>query len=470
MKESSEIVIPNPTVVSCNDLNDLNLKNPYWKCFFKFLFASALGVIIFFVPINNRLIFEIIYKDIFLHKILGNLVQPLITLCPLIMLFGYLYAKYIAKKESAITRFFAEDSHFHLLLYFLGSVFALMYYFQFGWEFVYSEKTGGVMIGETLNYTISIVPVAGAVIPLMAGYGLLEAIGAFLEPFMRPVFKVPGKSALDTIASIVGAAVVGIMFTASIYKEKHYTVKEAFFISSSFSLNSVGYCAFLIGYVGLLEKFGLIFLLYCIVTYLVAAIVCRIPPISKYPDVYVDGSIQTPEMRKENLHLNVTQIKKGYHDALIKADTAPNILKEMAKGFWEGCLITLRVIPMVITIGIIGLSLSEFTPIIEIISRPFVPFISMLGIPDAALATQAILVGGIDLFLPSILIANSAYEATRFFVLMVSLVQVLYITETMLPIIFFGIPAKFKDIVVLWAIRTLVAIPIVAVLAHILYL
>ncbi|MGL5255550.1 MAG: hypothetical protein ACRC76_00830 [Proteocatella sp.] len=125
---------------------------------------------------------------------------------------------------------------------------------------------------------------------------------------------------------------------------------------------------------------------------------------------------------------------------------------------------------MVITIGIIGLSLSEFTPIIEIISKPFVPFIAMLGIPDAALATQAILVGGIDLFLPAILIANSAFEATRFFVLMVSLVQVLYITETMLPIIFFGIPAKFKDIIALWAIRTLVAIPIVAILTHILYI
>lgn len=466
MKETSEIVIPNLTSVSCNDVN---LKNPYWKCLLKFLFASSLGILIFFVPINNRLIFEVLYKDIFLHKILGNFTQPLITMCPVIMLLGYVYSKYIAKTENKITRFFAEDTHFHLVLYLLGSIFAIMYYFQFGWEFAYSQKTGGVMIGETLNYTISIVPVAGAVIPLLAGYGLLEAIGAFLEPFMRPIFKVPGKSALDTIASIVGAAVVGIMFTASLYKEKHYTNKEAFFISSSFSLNSVGYCAFLIGYVGLLDKFGLIFILYCLVTYVVAAIVCRIPPVSKYPDTYADGSIQTPEMRKENLHLNLSQIKKGFNDALIKADNAPNLFIDMAKGFWDGCLITIKVIPMVITIGIIGLSLSEFTPIIEIISKPFVPFISMLGIPDASLATQAILVGGIDLFLPSILIANSAFEATRFFVLMVSLVQVLYITETMLPIIFFGIPAKFKDIVYLWAIRTLVAIPIVAIIAHILY-
>ncbi|MGB5823153.1 MAG: nucleoside recognition domain-containing protein [Proteocatella sp.] len=405
-----------------------------------------------------------------MNRILGNFVQPLITLCPIIMLTGYVYSKFICKSDNAVKRFFADDDHFHFVLYILGSTFALMYYFQFGWEFVYSEKTGGVMIGETLNYTISIVPVAGAVLPLLAGYGLLEAIGAFLEPFMRPLFKVPGKSALDTIASIVGAAVVGIMFTASLYKEKHYTAKEAFFISSSFSLNSVGYCAFLIGYVGLLDNFGLIFLLYCIVTYTVAAIVCRIPPISKYPDVYIDGSVQTPEMRKENLHLNISQIKKGYDDALKKADQAPNLLVDMAKGFWDGCLITAKVIPMVITIGIIGLAISEFTPIIKIISIPFTPFIAMLGIPDASLATQAILVGGIDLFLPSILIAGSAYKATRFFVLMVSLVQVLYITETMLPIIFFGIPAKFKDILYLWVIRTLIAIPIIAVLTHILYI
>lgn len=462
-----EAVIPKPVVVSCDEPV---LKNPYWKCLLKFLFASGLGITIFFVPIKGRLLFEIIYKDFFLEMILGNMVQPLITLCPLIMLSGYIYSNYLCKSDNAVKRFFGEDTKFHFVLYLLGSIFALMYYFQFGWEFAYSEKTGGVMIGETLNFTISIVPVAGAVLPLLAGYGLLEAIGAFLEPFMRPVFRVPGKSALDTIASIVGAAVVGIMFTASLYKEKHYTVKEAFFISSSFSLNSVGYCAFLIGYVGLLEDFGMIFLLYCLVTYAVAAIVCRIPPISKYPDVYSDGSVQTTEMRKENLHLNLAQVKKGFSNALIKADGSPNLVPEMAKGFIDGCLITLKVIPMVITIGIAGLAISEFTPIIKILSIPFTPFISMLGIPDASIATQAILVGGIDLFLPSILISGSQYAGTRFFVLMVSLVQVLYITETMLPIIFFGIPAKLKDILTLWVLRTLIAIPIVAVLTHILYL
>lgn len=285
-----EAVIPKPVVVPCDKPV---LKNPYWKCFLKFLIASSLGITIFFVPIKGRLLFEVIYKDFFLNMVLGNMVQPLITICPVIMLCGYIYSNHICRGDNAVKRFFEEDTRFHFVLYLLGSIFAIMYYFQFGWEFAYSEKTGGVMIGETLNFTISIVPVAGAVLPLLAGYGLLEAIGAFLEPFMRPVFKVPGKSALDTIASIVGAAVVGIMFTASLYKEKHYTVKEAFFISSSFSLNSVGYCAFLIGYVGLLDSFGLIFLLYCIVTYAVAAIVCRIPPVSKYPDIYSDGSVQT---------------------------------------------------------------------------------------------------------------------------------------------------------------------------------
>ena len=462
-----EAVIPKPVVVPCDKPV---LKNPYWKCFLKFLIASSLGITIFFVPIKGRLLFEVIYKDFFLNMVLGNMVQPLITICPVIMLCGYIYSNHICRGDNAVKRFFEEDTKFHFVLYLLGSIFAIMYYFQFGWEFAYSEKTGGVMIGETLNFTISIVPVAGAVLPLLAGYGLLEAIGAFLEPFMRPVFKVPGKSALDTIASIVGAAVVGIMFTASLYKEKHYTVKEAFFISSSFSLNSVGYCAFLIGYVGLLDDFGLIFLLYCIVTYAVAAIVCRIPPISKYPDIYSDGSVQTTEMRKENLHLNPAQIKKGFNDALVKADNAPGLLPEMARGFMDGCLITLRVIPMVITIGILGLAVSEFTPIIKLLSIPFTPFISMLGIPDASIATQAILLGGIDLFLPSILVSGSQYAATRFFVLMVSLVQVLYITETMLPIILFCITAKLKDILSLWVVRTLVAIPVVAVLTHILYL
>lgn len=452
-----------------NKKERLGLKNTYAKSFTRFAVASILGIFIFFVPINGVLPFQLIYKDFFLNMIIGDTRLFWITIIPIVMLFGFFYGKKFAKKDTFIYNFFKDDTVFHLVIYIISVSFAIMYYFKIGSPMVYGDSTGGVMIGDTLNLTISIIPIGGMVLPLLASYGLLEVVGSMLEPFMRPVFKIPGKAALDTVASVVGAAVVGILFTSQLYKNKEYTQREAFFIASNFSLNSVGYCAFILGYVGLLNNFGLLFVCYATITYFMAAILVRIPPLKKYPDVYVDGRVQTDEDRAENIKFGIKQIRRGFDKAVIRADSSEPILKEMGMGLLSGIGLAMKVAPTIMAIGIMGLIVNEYTPILRYLSMPFVPIVKLLGIPEAQMAAQAILAGGIDLFLPAVLIAGTASEATRFFVAMVSLVQVLYVTETMLPIIFFGIPAKFKDIVILWLQRTLIAMPLVAALTHLLY-
>jgi nucleoside recognition membrane protein YjiH len=446
------------------------LKNSYVKSFIKFAVASILGVFIFFVPtIDGKLPFELIYNDLFLNGIIGNTRLYWITIIPPVMVLGYIYGKKFAKKESWIYKFFNEDTKFHLAMYIVSTVFAIMYYFKIGSEMVYGPHTGGVIIGSVLNFTISMLPVGSMLLPLLASYGLLEVVGCLLSPMMRPVFKIPGKSALDTVASIVGSAVVGILFTSQLYKNKEYTQREAFFISTNFSLSSVGYCAFILGYAGLIKNFGLMFLCYVIITYFMAAIIVRIPPTSRYKDEYIDGTIQTEEQRMEYSVFDKDRFKRAIHKAVKKADGADPVLKELGRGFVNGLGIAAKVVPSIMSIGVIGLMINEYTPILKYISLPFVPIVTLLGIPGADIAARAIVAGGIDMFMPVVLVAGVANEATRFFVAMISLVQVLYITETMLPIIFFGIPAKFKDIVIIWLQRTLVAMPLVALLTHIFY-
>lgn len=125
---------------------------------------------------------------------------------------------------------------------------------------------------------------------------------------------------------------------------------------------------------------------------------------------------------------------------------------------------------MMAVIGGISLAVYHYTPIIKILSMPLAPYISLFGIQEASLAAESIFLGGIELAMPAFTIAESTnIQAVQFFVVMVSLVQVLYITETMLPIISFGLPVKLWELIVIWVERTLIAIPLMAIVTHILF-
>lgn len=356
------------------------------------------------------------------------------------------------------------------MLYTLAFAFTVMVILQKGIPIFYSDKTAGMMIKDVLPHTMCILPIGGLFLPFLASFGILQVVGALLEPIMRPILKLPGKSALDAVYSIVGAAVMGIFFTSTLYHDNEYTDKEASCISTSFSLNSVGYCAFLIGYVGLMSNFSSLFLQYSLIAFIMSAIIIRIPPLSRHADIYENGIQQTDEMRKENSRYNMEQIKKGFNDALLKADESEGLLVEVKSGLLSGIEILFSIVPMMIAIAGLGLAVYEFTPIISILSKPLVAFTSLLGVADPAIAAEAIFTGIIDLFLPSVVIgAAETVEATRYFVVMVSLLQILYITETMLPVISFGLPVKFWELIVIWLERTLIAMPIIAIFMHILF-
>ncbi len=449
---------------------ELKLKHSYRRNLLLFIFGSLAGVIIFFVPINGTLPFETIYKSILL-KPLESYVKYIALAIITFRMLGYVYAKKFAKEDSWFYKYFKNDSYKNFFLYILAFIFMIMVILQKGIPHIYSSDTAGMMVEEVFPFTISILPIGGALLPLLTAYGILEIVGAILEPIMRPLLKLPGKSAINTIASVVGAAVVGIFMTAELYHENEYTEKEALSIASGFSLNSVGYCAFLIGYVGLILHFRSMFMTYLLICYVMAAIIVRIPPISKHRDIYADGTEQTEEMRKENVKLSMAQIKKGYNNAIEKADSSPGLLKDMAIGFLNGVSVLTTIIPIMIVIGGVGLAIYHYTPIIDILSKPLVPLITLLGVPEPALAAKAVFTGGIELFVPSILVtAGTTIEATRYFVVMVTMVQVLYITETMLPIIGFGIPVKLWELLVIWLERTLLAMVFVAISMHLIFL
>lgn len=122
-------------------------------------------------------------------------------------------------------------------------------------------------------------------------------------------------------------------------------------------------------------------------------------------------------------------------------------------------------LPMVIAWGTLGLVLVEFTPIFEWIAMPIQWIFQAFGIEHAGVAASASLVGFIDMFIPSLLVAGLESIQTRFIIATLSLIQIIYITEVGAVIIQTGIGVDFKKLAIIFLERTVLSLPIIVFVA-----
>ena len=72
---------------------------------------------------------------------------------------------------------------------------------------------------------------------------------------MRPVFNLPGRSAIDCIASWLGDGTIGVLLTSKQYEDGFYTKREAAVIGTTFSLVSITFSLVVINTVNLGNMF-----------------------------------------------------------------------------------------------------------------------------------------------------------------------------------------------------------------------
>src|SRR5690606_38603706 len=139
-----------------------------------------------------------------------------------------------------------------------------------------------------------LVPIGAVFLALLVGYGLLEYVGVLMRPIMRPVWKTPGRSAIDAVASFVGSYSLGLLITNRIYKEGKYTAKEAAIIATGFSTVSATFMVIVAKTLDLMNIWLTFFWVTFIVTFAVTAITSRIWPLSKIKDEYYEGATPQP--------------------------------------------------------------------------------------------------------------------------------------------------------------------------------
>ncbi|WP_412457751.1 YjiH family protein [Shewanella frigidimarina] len=404
-----------------------------------------------------------------LQSQMGSSIQLIMTGIVVLMALASLLTKLINPKfvrKSIFLRTLLKVNLFWLAVRILGAIFIVMVYWQVGPEAIISSATGGLVLNDLVPVLFSVFIFAGMLLPLLLNFGLLEFFGTLLTKVMRPIFNLPGRSAIDCMASWLGDGSVGILMTTKQYETRFYTAREAAVIGTTFSAVSITFSLVVISQVKLEHLFVPFYLTVCLAGFVAAIIVPKLPPLSWKKDLYIDDIPRHED--DETIPANHGVFSWGFEQAMQRASSAGGIKHVLTEGIKNVVDMIFGVIPVVMAIGTIALVLAEHTPIFNYLGMPFIPLLELLHIPEATEASKTIVVGFADMFIPSILASSIESDLTRFVIAALSVTQLIYMSEVGALLIGSKIPVNFFELFVIFILRTLVTLPVIALMGHLL--
>lgn len=443
------------------------------KRILKFIIPSIIGVLLLMTPFekdgSSTVMASVLSKAVNsgIDSIIPIYILVLICIfisCILALIYKISKASFIENNE--ILKNAADISNFWLIVRFIGLVLGLMTAFKVGPEIIYSPDTGGLILYDLIGGLFTIFLVAGFILPFLTEFGLLEYIGVFLTSVMRPVFNLPGRSAIDCLASWIGDGTIGVTLTNKQYEEGYYTAREAAVISTTFSAVSITFCLVVLENVGLTDYFGKFYLTVGVAGIVAALILPRLYPLSGKADKYKSKEVKA---QAENIPQGFSKNEWALQLAVKKAESNSSVKNYFVNAIKTVLDLWLGVVPIIMAAGTIALVVSEATPIFDILGKPFLPLLQLLQIPEAELASTTMVVGFADMVVPSILAAEIANPMTRFVIAAVSVSQLIYMSETGAVILGSNLPVSLLDLFIIFLERTIITLPIIVVFAHIFF-
>lgn len=447
------------------------LKEYKLKHYLLFIIPSLIGIILFITPISieDGTTIPIALLAGWVEDLLANhlslIMMAIIVLTAVCSIIGYVTNGAAFRKTPFFQGLFTT-SLFWTITRVLAGVFAVMVYFEIGSEMFYSPDTGGLLLGGLLHTLFAVFLFAGLFLPLLTNFGLLEFFGALMTPIMRPLFKLPGRSSIDALASWVGDGTIGVLLTSKQYESGFYTQREAAVVGSTFSIVSITFSLVVLAEVGLAHMFVPYYLTIIVAGLAAAIIMPRIPPLSRKKDCYVDGRT---EIIEESIPKGYNPVTYGLKNALERAKKETNVYRFFKEGFQNILDMWMGVAPIVMAFGTVALVIAEYTPFFTWIGAPFIPLLELMQIPNAKEASETILIGFTDMFLPAILASSIEAEMTRFIIAALSVTQLIYLSEVGGLLLGSKIPLNFKDLVAIFLLRTIITLPIITLIAHIIF-
>lgn len=331
------------------------------------------------------------------------------------------------------------------------------------------DKSISIFIMNNILISICIsIPAASLFLPLLVDYGLVDFVGVVVRPFMRPVFKLPGRAAVIMVSAFLGNFSVGHIAVNDQYKTGRMTEREAVVIGTSFSTVSVGFLLVLANNTGLNELgyWNLYFWTAFLITILVSLVGIRIYPLRKIADDYYPGVTPQPEpVIKQNL------LKTALSEAVEIAETQDSLAKRIGYIMKETLGVLGTVASGTAFFATIGVLLYTYTPIVKWIGYIFYPFMR-IAIPkaEAATACTGAAVSFIEVTIPALLVTVGEWSLRiRYMMAVIPVSSIIFLASFVPCLMATDIPVKFKDMVIIWLERMVLSIVITGIFAIILF-
>lgn len=439
-------------------MDTVNNRNSTAGSLLKLVLGTTAGIIFFMIPFKFHGKIVIVYSLIS-HWIVETVkfFPALVVLGTIISAVGALYYTYI--KKDGNSEFIEESfvvSPINLAMRLGAVAIGVCVFFKIGHGSIWSEYTGGLIVNELMPSLYALFFFAFVCIPFLLDFGAMELFGVIAKPIFKPLFKLPGMSAILAVGSWVGSGTVGILSINMEYKKKKFTAREASILIFGFCTISLPASFIYTTEIGGLEVkyfpfFYLTLLLCGVVTTMV---ISRIPPLSTKPDTYFSSGAQDEAQD--------TTVKQavGFQAALKRANKAPSLLKMFQSGSKNAVIMYMEAFPIIIFIATIALMANEFTPLFKWIAMPLTPLLEMLGLPEASKAAPNFVVGFADLLLPFLGAGPITSQLTKFVICMVGLIQIICMSETGALLLKTEIPVKTWELAVVVLVKTIITIPI----------
>lgn len=447
------------------------IKTHHLTTVLRFIVPSLIGALLFMTPVTyqGEITIPIALAAKWLQHLLADSLTAIVTAIVLFsasvtLLQRLLKMQFI--KGNAFFKSLFEVSAIVLLIRMLAAIFIVVSFWTVGPEAIYSADTGALILNGLLPILFSIFIFAGLLLPLLLNFGLLELLGTLLTGVMRPLFNLPGRSAIDCMTSWLGDGSIAVLLTSKQYELRFYTQREAAVIGTTFSAVSITFSLVVISQVGLAHLFVPFYLTVCAAGIIAALIVPKLPPLCWKANRYIDNSAQAAD---ESIPDGHSVFSWAIAQALHKAANSPSFKETFIDALKNVLEMLLTVIPVVMATGTTALLIAQYTPIFEYLGYPFTPMLQWLGIAEAAAASKTMMVGFVDMFIPSLMAASIESDMTRFVIATLSVTQLIYMSEVGALLLGSKIPVNILELFIIFILRTLVLLPVIAGSAHLIF-
>ncbi|UNU73122.1 YjiH family protein [Moraxella nasovis] len=411
---------------------------------------SFLGILLFFIP------FELGGKtSIAFDHLASYLVKEQRTLAVVLLFLLMIYGviePFLAGtwKKNTTTKILT-------LLKILGLILASLYITNL-LPMSLMEKDMMPFLFEKLALSVGmIVPIGALMLSFLLGFGLLELMGVIMQPVMKPLFKTPGKSAIDAVASFVGSYSVALLITDRVYRQGEYSAKEAVIIATGFSTVSTAFMVIIAKTLELMAYWNIYFWTCLLITFVVTAITARLPPISRLDDTHAKTD--------DYPYPTSNRLKQAWQMGVSVAQDAQSLPKILWLNLFDGIKMAAAIVPSIIAIGLLGLLLSKYTPVFDILGLALYPFTWAGGLDSPMFVAKGLSSGLAEMFLPALLLAKQDI-LTRYVTAVVSVSSIIFFSAMVPCVLATSIPISVAKMVMIWFIRTALSILLACLIGH----